>query len=276
MTDKFKLAVCQMEVADNKNENIQRAVEMIKKAAQNHASIAVLPEMFNCPYDNSKFAEYAESSRDGKTLKAISKIAVESGMYIVAGSIPELDEGKVYNSSFIFDPKGEIIGRHRKIHLFDIQIPGKISFKESSVLAPGDRITVAETEFCKIGVAVCYDMRFPELMRLMALKGAKLIVVPAAFNMVTGPAHWEPLVRIRAVDNQVYMAVASPAQSDKASYKAYGNSMIVEPWGSILSRADYGEEIIYADIDLKQVDKIRSELPLLEHRRTDVYEINEK
>lgn len=276
MTNKFKLAVCQMEVADNKKENISRALRMIKTVAENNAQVAVLPEMFNCPYDNGKFRAYAEGGEGAETLEAISKAAKEYGLYIVAGSIPELDGGRVYNSSFIFGRKGEVIGRHRKMHLFDVQIAGKLSFKESSTLAPGDRVTVVDTEFCKIGVAICYDIRFPELLRLMALKGAKLVVVPAAFNMVTGPAHWEPLIRIRAVDNQVYMVAASPAQSESASYKAYGNSMVVEPWGGILSRAGYGEEIIYAAIDLDQVDKVRNELPLLEHRRTDIYEIIEK
>lgn len=270
-----KLALCQMNVVDNKSQNIAKAVDMIKIASENKADIIVLPEMFNCPYSNNKFIEYAEGRQDGETLNAISKTAKKLGTYVVAGSIPELDEGKIYNSSFVFDRNGEIIAVHRKVHLFDIDVPGGITFKESNTLSAGNKVTVVDTEFCKIGIAICYDMRFPELFRLMALKGAELIIIPAAFNMVTGPAHWELTIRTRALDNQVYMAVASPARNTKASYVAYGHSMVSNPWGSVMGRASENEEIIYVDIDLNEVDRIRNELPLLKHRREDLYELQE-
>ena len=276
MKDQFKLALCQMEVIDNKDSNINNALGMIKTAAENKSDLVILPEMFNCPYDNEKFKEYAEKKKDSKTLKAIKEAAKESNIYVIAGSIPELDDNNLYNSSFIFNRKGEIIGSHRKMHLFDIDIPGKISFKESDTLSAGNQITLINTELCKIGVVICYDIRFPELLRLMALEGAELIVIPGAFNMTTGPAHWETLIRGRAIDNQLYVAAASPAQNEELSYVAYGNSMVADPWGEILVRASEKEEIIYADIKLSKIKEVRDELPVLNGRREDIYELIEK
>jgi len=159
------------------------------------------------------------------------------------------------------------------MHLFDVDVKGKIRFKESDTLFPGNNITVVETEHCKIGIAICYDIRFPELIRLMALEGAKAIIIPAAFNMVTGPAHWDLLIRGRAVDNQVFVAAASPARDENSGYVAYGNSMIADPWGNILAKAGSGEEIVYCDINLNELDRVRNEMPLLQHRRKDVYEL---
>lgn len=271
MRNKFKLALCQMNVIDDKNSNIKKALDMIETSANNKSNLVILPEMFNCPYDNSKFKEYAEERNHSKTLKAISEIAEKFNIYIVAGSIPESEEGKIYNSNFIFDKNGKIAGSHRKMHLFDIDIPGKITFKESETLSAGNQITVIETDICKIGVAICYDMRFPELLRIMALKGAELIAIPGAFNMTTGPAHWETLIRARAIDNQLYMAAASPAKNEELSYVAYGNSMVADPWGKVLARAGENEEIIYADIDLSRIKEVREELPVLKNRREDIY-----
>ena len=265
-----------MEVIDNKDSNIKKALEMIKIAAENKSDMVILPEMFNCPYDNNKFKKYAEERKNSKTLKAIKESAKELNLYIVAGSIPELEDDNLYNSSFIFDRDGEIIASHRKMHLFDIDIAGKISFKESETLSAGNQITVVDTELCKIGVAICYDIRFPELLRLMALKGAELIVIPGAFNMTTGPAHWETLIRSRAIDNQLYVAAASPARNEELSYVAYGNSMVADPWGEIVARACEKEEIIYADLKLSRIKEVRKELPVLNSRRKDIYDLIEK
>ena len=265
-----------MNVVDNKDKNIEKAVDMIREAAENLSNIIVLPEMFNCPYDNQKFVEYAERQSSSKTLKSISKTAKDCGVYIVAGSIPESHKMKIYNSSFTFNNRGRIVAVHRKLHLFDIDIPGSIIFKESDTIRAGDSLTVFDSDYGKIGVAICYDMRFPEIFRLMALDGADLIVVPGAFNMKTGPAHWEVLIRSRAVDNQVFLVAASPARNEKSSYVAYGNSMIVNPWGDVLARAGVQEEIIYADLKLSDVEKIRSELPLLKNRRNDLYTVIKK
>lgn len=275
MKNHFKIAICQLKVIDNKEANINRALKMINTSTQNNADMVILPEMFNCPYDNSKFIEYAESKNSSITLKNISKAAADNQILVIAGSIPLLDNDKIYNTCFIFNKKGEIAGEYRKMHLFDIDTP-KIKFKESSTLSAGNKIGVFETEFLKMGIAICYDIRFPELLRIITLKGAKLVVVPGAFNMITGPAHWEILMRSRAVDNQVFIAAASPARNEELPYVAYGNSMVISPWGDILVRADEKEEIIYADIDLSKIHKIRDELPLLKNRRDDIYEIIEK
>lgn len=275
MKNNFKLAVCQLQVVDDKESNINKALEMIKLSAENSADIIVLPEMFNCPYNNNKFKEYAEIKEESKTLKAISKAARDYNVLIVAGSIPELDKDKIYNSCFIFNNNGEILGQYRKMHLFDIDTSG-IRFKESDTLRAGNQIGMFETKYAKIGVAICYDMRFPELFRIMALKGVQLFIIPGAFNMTTGPAHWELLIRCRAVDNQVFIAAASPARNDELTYIAYGNSMITNPWGDIMARAGENEEIIYADINLDNLGKTRKELPLLKNRRDDIYSLIEK
>jgi len=264
-----------MPVTDNKKQNIEKAEELIRVAAKDKARIVVLPEMFNCPYDNSKFAEYAEEFFKGPTTAAIASLAKQLGIYIVAGSIPEADEEYIYNSCLVFDQNGNVIGKHRKMHMFDIDVKDKITFKESDTLTPGSNITIVETEFCSIGIAICFDMRFPELFKQMALKGARVVIIPAAFNMVTGPAHWELLLRTRAVDNQVYVAAASPSRDEKASYTAYGNSMIVDPWGKVISRAGANEAIVFAEIDLDYVEKVRNELPVLKNRRTDIYDVIE-
>jgi omega-amidase len=276
MKDKFKIALCQMMVTDNKEANIRKAEEMLAQASEGGADIAVLPEMFNCPYSRKKFHEFAEVGAGGATIKAISNSAGKLGLYVVAGTIPEIDEGTIYNTCFVFDRRGNILGRHRKMHLFDVDIPGKIRVKESETFSAGTEVTVVDTDFCKLGVEVCYDMRFPELSRLAALKGAALIVVPAAFNMVTGPAHWELLVRSRALDNQVYFAAVSPARDNNASYVVYGHSMVASPWGDIISKADEKEYVLFSDIDLGLLERIRNELPLLRQRRTDIYDVVEK
>lgn len=275
MKDKFKLALCQMQVVEDKNDNVAHALDMIKKAAQK-ADIIILPEMWNCPYQTELFPLYAEQMDNSPTLNAISNAAKREGTYILAGSIPEKYEGKTYNSSFFINPEGEIIGVHRKIHLFDIDVPDAISFKESLTLAAGNKVTVVDTELGKIGICICYDIRFPELLRLMALEGAELIIVPGAFNMTTGPAHWKPLIQVRAVDNQVYVAASSPARDDKAFYVAYGHSMVADPWGKVISEAGSDEEILYVTIDLSSIEKVRYELPLLKNRRTDIYQLRKK
>ncbi|MPM78168.1 Deaminated glutathione amidase [bioreactor metagenome] len=204
---------------------------------------------------------------------AMSKSARENGIYVVAGTMPELVGDKIYNTSYVFDRNGEKIAKHRKMHLFDIDIEGGQRFKESDTLSPGQEVTVFETEFCKIGLAVCYDIRFPELSRLMAMEGAEAIIIPGAFNMTTGPAHWELHFRARALDNQVYTIGVSPARDMEASYHSYGNSIAASPWGNVLCRMDEKEGYVIQEIDTDYVKKIRNELPLLKHRRADVYEL---
>nr|WP_265101209.1 carbon-nitrogen hydrolase family protein [Methanobacterium lacus] len=272
----FEIALCQMNVVESKDENLERAVSMIREANVNGATLVVLPEMFNCPYDNDKFVEYAENRKTSKSLKAISRAADENNVYVVAGSIPEESCGNIYNSSFVFDDRGEVLDVHRKIHLFDVEVSDGISFKESNTITPGDKVTVVETPFMKFGVAICFDLRFPELFRLMAMEGAKLVVVPGAFNMTTGPAHWETTIRTRAIDNQIYVVAVSPAKNDELSYVAYGHSMVVDPWGDVVETAKEEETIVYATINEDMVNKIREELPLLKNRREDIYELIKK
>lgn len=273
---KFKIGLCQMMVSEtSKKENIDKARKMICRAADRGAKIVSLPEMFNCPYNNKNFREYAEVFGNGETINMLSDVAKEKDIYLVGGSIPELDdEGKVYNTSFIFNNKGILVGKHRKIHLFDIDVKNKISFKESEVLTGGKDITIVETEYGKIGVAICYDIRFPELIRIMALKGAKIVFIPAAFNMTTGPAHWETLFKSRALDNQIYVAGISPARNINYSYVAYGNSLVASPWGNITNRLDENEDIIIEEIDLDYIEEVREAIPVFKHRREELYKLD--
>ncbi|MFZ5595949.1 MAG: carbon-nitrogen hydrolase family protein [Bacillota bacterium] len=276
MKKKFRAAVCQMAVVSDKDSNLASARRSIAGAAAEGAELVVLPEMFNCPYVARLFPEYAETFPGGKTYEMLSRAAREEKIYIVGGSVPEREGESVFNSSFVFGPDGAMLSRHRKAHLFDVDLPGGIRVRESSTLGRGEGPTVIKTNLCNIGVAVCYDIRFPELIRLMVLEGAEVIAVPAAFNMTTGPAHWDMVYRCRAVDNQVYVIAASPARDRSAPYVAYGHSMIVDPWGAVVSSAGEGEQVITGEIDPERIEGVRRELPLLRHRRTDIYQLNLK
>ena len=273
---KIKLALCQMNVVDNKEENLKKATSMIKESVKQETDFIVLPEMFNCPYSNDKFIEYCEEEKTSRTISKISQLAYENNVYILAGSIPEKENANLYNTSYLFNRNGEIIAKHRKMHLFDIDVKGKIKFMESDVLTAGDNVTIADTEFGKIGIGICYDIRFPELARLMAQKNALILFYPGAFNMTTGPAHWELLFRSRALDNQVFCVGVAPALNENASYHSFGHSIITNPWGEIVTETDTKEELVITEIDLSEIKKIREELPLLKNKREDLYEIIEK
>ena len=270
---KFKAALIQTKVHDNKEKNIENAVSLIERVAKEGADMAIFSEMFCCPYDNSFFKEYGEEE-GGYAFTKMSEAAKKFGIYVVAGTMPELEEDNIYNTSYVFDRKGEKIAKHRKMHLFDIDIECGQYFKESDVLTPGIDVTAFDTEYCKVGLGVCYDIRFPELSRLMVLEGAEVIIFPAAFNMTTGPAHWELNFRGRALDNQVYTIGVAPARDINASYHSYGNSIVVSPWGNIINRMDEKEGYIIEEIDLDYVKKVRSELPLLKHLRKDLYTLS--
>lgn len=265
-----KIAMCQMTVIDNKEANIKKAEEMIKSAKAQGAKIACLPEMFSCPYENAKFVEYAEPA-EGKTWQRMSALAREQKIWLIAGSIPERDGDDIYNTAFIFGPTGEQKGRHRKVHLFDIDIPNGQRFMESDTLTAGDSFTVIDTEYGKIGVAICFDIRFAEQFRQMAIDGAEMVFVPAAFNMTTGPAHWELSFRMRAVDNQYFMIGTAPARDESASYVSYANSIVTNPWGEVIARAGAKECVVIAEIDIATSEKIRQRIPIMKNRRTDLY-----
>ena len=272
----MKIGQIQMKVHPDKEKNITEVEKYLKKMEGENPDVVVLPEMFNCPYDKSLFEEYSEKE-GGDTWKSLSSLAKKYSIYLFAGSIPEkVETGEVYNTSYVFDRNGKQIGKHRKVHLFDIDIEGGQTFIESETLTPGNDLTLVDTEFGKIGLMICYDIRFPEWSRLMALRGAEVIIVPGAFNMTTGPAHWEISFRVRALDNQVFTVGTAPAQDKEASYTSYGNTILVSPWGKVIDRMGYEEGYIINDIDLEEVKDIRNQLPLLKHRRTDLYDITGK
>ena len=271
----MRVALIQMAVTADREGNLRTAAPKLRQAAEHGADMAVLPEMFCCPYENRCFRPYGEEA-GGRAQEMLSRTAAETGMYVVGGSIPELADGKVYNTSFIYGPDGAQLARHRKVHLFDIDVKGGQRFKESDTLSPGNAITTFETRFGTMGLCICFDLRFEELARCMCLRGAKVIFVPAAFNMTTGPAHWELLFRQRAVDNQCFTVGVSPARDEAGSYVAYGNSLAVDPWGTVLCRAGAEETTLYADLDLERLEAVRAQLPILSARRTDLYEVRER
>lgn len=270
--NKLRLGICQMAVGENKEKNREKARKMVAEAAERGCQLAVLPEMFNCPYQADHFAAYAEAYPDGDTIQMLSEAASNYKIILVGGSIPERDaDGRIYNTCFIFDETGRLAGRHRKVHLFDVDIAQGTFFQESSTLTPGETIGVIRNgEWC-FGVGICYDIRFPEMARLMTLKGAELLIYPGAFGPHTGPAHWELLLRSRAIDNQVFVVGASPAPTPGAAYQAYGHSLAADPWGNILAVAGSDEAVICLELDFAQMRKVRAELPLLKHRRPDIY-----
>uniref|UniRef100_A0A3P9JEC4 omega-amidase n=1 Tax=Oryzias latipes TaxID=8090 RepID=A0A3P9JEC4_ORYLA len=269
---KFRLAVVQLQVTSVKADNLSRARRLVQQAERQGSKVVLLPECFNSPYGTSFFSDYAEKI-PGESTQMLSEAAKENQVYIVGGSIPEEDGGKLYNTCAVFGPGGEMILKHRKIHLFDINVPGKICFQESETLSPGNSLSTFDTPFCKVGVGICYDMRFAELAQVYSREGCQLLVYPGAFNMTTGPAHWELLQRGRAVDNQVYVATASPARDEAASYVAWGHSTVVNPWGEVISKAGAEETVIYADIDLQYLSDIRRQIPITAQRRDDLYSV---
>ncbi|WP_405729161.1 carbon-nitrogen hydrolase family protein [Anaerotignum sp.] len=268
----MKVSLLQMKTLETPEENIVKIREMLKEAKAEGADIAVLPEMCCCPYENSAFVKYA-MPYNSPFLTGIAEMAKEMGLYIVAGSVPLSSDGKIYNASFVYNDKGECIAKHRKTHLFDINVPGGQYFMESDTFTAGKDVTTFPTPWGKMGLIICYDIRFPELSRLLAIEGVNAIFVPAAFNMTTGPAHWEMSFRMRALDNQVFMVGCAPARDMESSYTAWGHSISTDPWGAILGQMDETEGILTVEWDMERVETVRQQLPLLKHRRTDMYDV---
>lgn len=268
---KIKVAMLQSHVYTDKEENLRALHRKLEELVPEKPDLVTLPEMFNCPYQNCNFPVYAEKD-GGPAWQALSAMAKEFGIYLSAGSVPEADdEGHIFNTAYVFDRQGDQIAKHRKMHLFDIEVEGGQSFKESDTLTPGDQVTVFDTEFGKMGICICFDFRFPELVRLMVLEGAQVILVPAAFNMTTGPAHWEILFRTRGLDNQAFMLGTAPARDASSGYTSWGHTIAVSPWGDILGQMDEKEGCMIHVLDLDRVQKVRQELPMLKNRRTDIY-----
>ena len=270
---RIRIASLQLKVYEDKYENIEKLAELVGNGAAQGADIISLPEMWNCPYQTENFPVYAEPEQ-GDSWLALSTIARKNAAYVVGGSVPELgDDGRVYNTCYVFDRGGRQIGKHRKVHLFDIFAHGEQVFKESDTLTGGDSFDIFETEWCRMAVNICFDIRFPESSRIPALKGAKVIFNPASFNMTTGPAHWELAFRQRAVENQVFMVGTAAARDPEASYTGWGHSIITDPWGRVLMQMDEKEGTAVTEIDTDYADEVRKKLPLLSARRTDIYDL---
>ncbi len=271
---KIKIAALQTMVSKDKRENLDRLERLLEDPGLAGVDLVTLGEMFNCPYQTPNFPIYAEEA-GGESWQRCSALAKKHGIYLSAGSMPERDrEGHIYNTAYVFDRQGRQIARHRKMHLFDIAVSGGQCFRESDTLTAGNDVAVFDTEFGKMGLCVCYDFRFPELPRLMAQRGARVILVPAAFNMTTGPAHWEIMFRQRAVEDQVFAVGTAPARDASSGYTSWGHSIAVGPWGNILYQMDEKPGIALAELDLDEVERVRAELPLLAHRRLDIYKLD--
>ena len=270
---KIKVAAIQMPTVTDKMQNVRTAGIYLEKIKDEKPDFVILPEMFCCPYQTQNFPVYAEEE-GGPVWQQLSEYAQQYGIYLIGGSMPEKDaEVKVYKTSYIFDRQGKQIGKHRKVHLFDIDVTGGQTFKESDTLTAGDHDTVFDTEFGRMGVMLCFDIRFPELARMMVNDGAKAIFVPAAFNMTTGPAHWELSFRTRALDNQIYMIGCAPMRDESAGYISWGHSIVTDPWGRVIDMLDEKEGVLLTELDLDYEEQVREELPLLKSRRKDMYRL---
>lgn len=271
--EKIKIAAIQMPTVADKMENVRTVKAYLEKIRDENLDFVILPEMFCCPYQTENFPIYAEKE-GGPVWQQLSAYAKQYGVYLIGGSMPEKDaEGNVYNTCYVFDREGKQIGKHRKVHLFDIDVKGGQTFKESDTLTAGDSDTVFDTEFGKMGVMLCFDIRFPELSRMMVNDGARIVFVPAAFNMTTGPAHWELSFRTRALDNQIYMVGCAPARDVSAGYISWGHSIVTDPWGRVTGMLDENEGILLAELDMDYEEQVREELPLLKSRRKDIYQL---
>lgn len=263
----MKISLLQLSVSPDKQTNLRRAAAAVRAAKGRGAELAILPEMFCCPYDNQCFPQYAEPA-GGMIWTALSQMARSNQLWLVGGSFPEREGGRIYNTCFVFGPDGTQMARHRKIHLFDIDIQGGQRFRESDVLSPGEDVTVFTTPFGTFGVCICFDLRFPALFEAMADRGAQAIFVPAAFNRTTGPKHWELLFRGRAVDHQLYTVGVSSARDEGAAYVAYGHSLVCDPWGFVAAQAGHDETALDAVLDLSLVNAVRQQLPVRSARRS--------
>lgn len=269
----YEIALIQMDTQNDKGENMKKACRFIDEAADHGAKLICFPEVMNLIGRNVGEGGGKEEL-PGYTSDILCRKAKEHRVWIHGGSITEQIPGqkKSRNLSLLINPDGEIAAQYRKLHMFDITLADGTPFRESDRVEGGNEITTVSTELGTFGMSICYDIRFPELYRLMALRGAQVMFVPASFTMPTGKDHWEPLLRARAIENGCYI-VAAGQIGTKPAYAAYGNSMVVDPWGTVVVRARDTECITYAQIDLDYLEQIRSQLPSLENRRTDVYEV---
>ena len=264
----YLAAAIQMTAGNDKAANLERAERLVRVGAARGANLVALPEVYNWRGKRAEQAAAAETL-DGESLSLMSRLARELRIHIVAGSITERgdDSSRSYNTSVLLSPDGGRIAAYRKIHLFDVDLPGRVTVRESDSKIAGADVICAETPLGAIGLSICYDLRFPELYRRLAFAGARILMVPSAFTFPTGEAHWEPLIRARAIENQAYVIAPAQFGPNIYGYSDYGNSMIVDPWGRVLARAADQEGVVVAPIDLEYQDRVRSELPALKHAR---------
>ncbi|CEL95739.1 unnamed protein product [Vitrella brassicaformis CCMP3155] len=291
---KFGLLLCQTPpvpskkgVAEAKTDALEAAKKLVGEGIAAHpgAKMVVLPEMFACPYGTKFFEPFCEPVPDAQaaepntdqspSVKVLVDIAKSHGVWLVGGSVSERDSaGKIYNTCLVFNPQGHIVAKHRKVHLFDIDIPGKMTFKESETLSAGGQVTTFESPFGTIGVGICYDVRFAELALSMRQRGAQVLIYPGAFNTTTGPAHWRILCQGRALDTQCYVAVCSPARSEDAGdYPAWGHSLVVDPWGEVKVELDEKPGFAFVDVDLDYLKDVRTRVPISMQKRPELYEL---
>ncbi len=269
----MKIALCQLDVTTDYKTNLLHARAMLREAGERGAQIALLPEMFTMVYSPKRFCTVAEPCEGGEAFEMLSATAASSHMAVIGGSIPEQDRECIYNTSMCFDKSGEYVGKYRKAHLFDVELPGKRPFRESDAIKHGDGYPLYLPQFpLRTGVCICFDIRFPEWQRFLMMQDIDLLAVPAAFSNYTGPRHWELLLRARALDNQCFAAGVSPAHSDFV----YGHSMLVAPDGSVVYDCGDEEGVHVLEMDLKLLEEMRQSIPVKKLRRGDLYEVVKK
>ena len=275
MSQLFKIALCQIRVTPKKSDNIARAKTAIEKAMnESKPDVVVLPEYFNSTMSKEATVMNAEQESDSPTLGFLREMAAKHSVNIIGGSIPERRNERYLNTNYSIDRSGEVKLKYSKLHLFDIDIKGKFTFQESAYLDPGNTLGVFQTDVCKFGVGICYDIRFPEYASaLKREKNIQFMVYPAAFNMHTGNLHWELLQRARALDNNVFVATCSPSTIEKPEdgFPAWGNSTVTDPFAKVLDKLGHEEGALHVEIDLGRVKEIEQGIPSLSQKRLDVY-----
>ena len=269
MQQPLTAAACQMCSGLDKDANLKTAERLVRDAAKVNAQLIALPELFNCLGPLGEMIEQAEPI-PGPTSDWLSSLARELQVTLCAGSITEKSSqpGKGHNTSLIFGPAGELLGQYRKMHLFDVVIPGGPNITESDFMVPGEKIVLTESSLARLGHATCYDLRFPELFRTLAAGGADVLVVPAAFTYVTGRDHWEVLLRARAIENQAFVVAANQFGHHGTGLRSWGHSLIIDPWGEVLAEgSEETEEVIVANLPSNRLASVREKLPSLKHRR---------
>ena len=262
-------AAVQMNSRENKSVNVDRAVELVEEAAERGATLVALPEFFNCLTRWDELVANAEAV-PGATSETMSALAARLQINLLAGSIAEkaANPQRAYNTSLLFGPDGQLLARYRKRHLFDVTLPGGLVIQESRHIIPGSESVVTKSSVGFLGQATCYDLRFPEMFRELVDANAQILFLPSAFTRDTGRDHWEILLRARAIENQVFIVAPNQCGQHTSELISYGNSMIVDPWGKVLARANASsDEVIVAELDRDLLHQVRTRLPSLQHRR---------